>query len=36
VRTRAIQKQLREVESLPGQESQVLLGVEFEDGDEVV
>jgi len=36
VRTRAIQKQLREVESLPGQDSQALLGVEFEDGDEVV
>jgi len=36
VRTRAIQKQLREVESLPGQDSQALLGVEFEDGDELV
>ena len=33
VRTRAIQKQLREVESLPGQDSQALLGAEFDDAD---
>lgn len=36
VRTRAIQKQLREVESLPGEDSQKLLGAEFTDaGDEL-
>jgi DNA recombination protein RmuC len=34
VRTRAIQKQLREVESLPGEDSQKLLGAEFVDADE--
>jgi DNA recombination protein RmuC len=34
VRTRAIQKQLREVESLPGEDSQKLLGAEFADADE--
>jgi hypothetical protein len=34
VRTRAIQKQLREVESLPGEESQKLLGAEFADVDQ--
>jgi DNA recombination protein RmuC len=34
VRTRAIQKQLREVESLPGEVSQKLLGAEFVDADE--
>src|SRR4249919_2502511 len=34
VRTRAIQKQLREVESLPGEDSQKLLGAEFADVDE--
>lgn len=30
VRTRAIQRQLRDVESLPGEDSQKLLGLEFE------
>jgi len=34
VRTRAIQRQLREVESLPGADSQVLLGAEFAVADE--
>jgi len=34
VRTRAIQKQLREVESLPGEDSQKLLGAEFVDAEE--
>ena len=34
VRTRAIQKQLREVESLPGEDSQKLLGAEFADAGE--
>jgi hypothetical protein len=34
VRTRAIQKQLREVVSLPGEDSQKLLGAEFADADE--
>jgi DNA recombination protein RmuC len=34
VRTRAIQKQLREVESLPGEDSQKLLGAEFADVDQ--
>jgi DNA recombination protein RmuC len=34
VRTRAIQRQLREVESLPGADSQVLLGAEFAVVDE--
>jgi DNA recombination protein RmuC len=36
VRTRAIQKQLREVESLPGQDSRDLLGVEIQDVDELI
>ena len=31
MRTRAIQRQLREVESLPGADSQALLGAEFAD-----
>jgi DNA recombination protein RmuC len=35
VRARAIQKQLREVESLPGQDSQALLGIGFVDDDAV-
>ena len=34
VRTRAIQRQLRDVETLPGAESQKLLGTEFEDAAE--
>ncbi|MEO6264565.1 MAG: DNA recombination protein RmuC [Luteimonas sp.] len=34
VRTRAIQRQLRDVESLPGEDSQKLLGAEFDDADE--
>jgi DNA recombination protein RmuC len=36
VRTRAIQKQLREVESLPGEDSRDLLGVEIQDADELI